>query len=112
MKFNFACFLSHLRAEPVPTRTIPRSQLCNHTNQTHPIPARVQAAAEAGGSTFAPVSLAFLDLTYAVTAGRGKAKSEKSVIDNVSGYVQRGSFVAIMGPSGTEYPSLSVTFEK
>ena len=62
----------------------------------------MQAAAQAGGSMFTPVSLAFLDLNYAVTTGRGKAKKEKTIIDNVSGYVRQGSFVAIMGPSGRE----------
>ena len=51
---------------------------------------------------FTPVSLAFLDLNYAVTTGRGKAKKEKTIIDNMSGYVRQGSFVAIMGPSGAE----------
>ena len=62
----------------------------------------MQAAAQAGGSVFTPVSLAFIDLNYEITVGRGKAKSEKTVIDNVSGYVKQGSFVAIMGPSGME----------
>ena len=87
---------------PILILFLPVPSTAFHSVPSTTIPARVQAAAQAGGSMFSPVSLAFLDLNYAVIVGRGKARSEKTVIDNVSGYVKRGSFVAIMGPSGTE----------
>ena len=60
----------------------------------------VQTAAETGGREFVPVSLAFMHLSYKVTVGKGKNAKEKVILNDLSGYVRSGSFVAIMGPSG------------
>ncbi|CAI6001320.1 unnamed protein product, partial [Closterium sp. NIES-64] len=63
-------------------------------------------AAAAPGTRFHPVSLAFKNVTYTVTLGRGKAKTNKLILDNLTGYVKAGSFLAIMGPSGPGKTSL------
>ena len=60
----------------------------------------MQTAAETGGREFVPVSLAFMHLSYKVTIGKGKKAKEKIILNDLSGYVRSGSFVAIMGPSG------------
>ncbi|GJP34882.1 hypothetical protein CLOM_g19364 [Closterium sp. NIES-68] len=65
-----------------------------------------EAAASAPGTRFHPVSLAFKGVTYTVTLGRGKAKTQKLILDNLTGYVKAGTFLAIMGPSGCGKTSL------
>ncbi|GJP76866.1 hypothetical protein CLOP_g7316 [Closterium sp. NIES-67] len=65
-----------------------------------------EAAASAPGTRFHPVSLAFKGVTYTVTLGRGKAKTQKLILDNLTGYVKAGTFLAIMGPSGSGKTSL------
>ncbi|CAI7737409.1 unnamed protein product [Closterium sp. NIES-54] len=65
-----------------------------------------EVAAAAPGTRFHPVSLAFKNVTYTVTLGRGKAKTNKLILDNLTGYVKAGSFLAIMGPSGSGKTSL------
>lgn len=46
------------------------------------------------------MSIAFTNLSYKVTVGKGKSAKDKIILNDLSGYVKAGSFVAIMGPSG------------
>ena len=59
----------------------------------------LQSAAATSGK-FIPVSLAFTHISFKVTIGKGKRAKDKTILNDVSGYVRPGSFVAIMGPSG------------
>lgn len=65
-----------------------------------------QAAADEPGTHFQEISLAFTNITYKITVGRGKHATEKTILNDMSGYVKPGTFVAIMGPTGSGKTSL------
>ena len=48
----------------------------------------------------APVTLEWIDLTYTVQVGKGKAAALKTILHSVSGRVRPGSLLAVMGPTG------------
>ncbi len=48
----------------------------------------------------AAVTLEWIDLTYTVRVGKGKAATLKTILSGVSGRVRPGSLLAVMGPTG------------
>jgi hypothetical protein len=46
------------------------------------------------------VTLEWIDLTYTVVVGKGKAAKLKTILYSVSGRVRPGSLLAVMGPTG------------
>jgi hypothetical protein len=61
---------------------------------------------EDGGATVArlkrviQVTIQWQELTYTVPVGRGKKRSTKTVLDAMSGHVEPGRLLAVMGPTG------------
>eukprot|EP00887_Chlorella_sp_A99_P005572 scaffold1.g5572.t1 len=52
------------------------------------------------------LELEWRDLTYAIPLGRGKKRTERIILDSLSGAVQPGRLLAILGPSGCGKSSL------
>ena len=48
-------------------------------------------------NNFDPLSVCFSNVSYSVNT---KKQGEKQILHSVSGFVQAGSFLAILGPSG------------
>ena len=46
------------------------------------------------------MTLEWIDLTYTVRVGKGKAATLKTILYGVSGRVRPGSLLAVMGPTG------------
>ena len=46
------------------------------------------------------MTLEWINLTYTVRVGKGKAASLKTILYAVSGRVRPGSLLAVMGPTG------------
>ena len=51
-------------------------------------------------SQVAAVTLEWIELTYTVRVGKGKAATLKTILYGVSGRVRPGSLLAVMGPTG------------
>ena len=75
---------------------------CRYRTLTTMCSSFLQSAAATSGK-FIPVSLAFTHIRFKVTTGKGKRTKDKMILNDLSGYVRPGSFVAIMGPSGKSY---------
>lgn len=46
------------------------------------------------------VTLQWERLTYSVTVGRGKKRTVKTILDGISGHLEPGRLLAVMGPTG------------
>lgn len=52
------------------------------------------------------VTLQWERLTYSVTVGRGKKRTVKTILDGISGHLEPGRLLAVMGPTGSGKTSL------
>jgi ABC-type glutathione transport system ATPase component len=69
-----------------------------------------------GAKKFIPVTLAFKNLFYSVQVRKGKnpfqKKQKKTLLKDLHGELRPGEVTAIMGPSGTPTPALTLIFIK